>query len=125
VHKVDFSSPLAPDAPPGTSGFPTPSQVRHYLESSPYLEVLVLLGGTEDMSASSIEARHSYTLDDIFWNRAFATCVSIDSKGYHCIDFHAIHDTYPLSDSGISHAHSVPLSFPAMVENEENEDSPR
>ena len=31
---------------------------------SPYLEVLVLLSGTEESTGAVVEARHSYTLED-------------------------------------------------------------
>mmetsp|Transcript_101270 Transcript_101270/g.255046 ORF Transcript_101270/g.255046 Transcript_101270/m.255046 type:complete len:423 (+) Transcript_101270:430-1698(+) len=108
VHKVDFSSPLAPSRPipvganqppptpsGGWSDYPSPQEVKEHLRQRPYLEVLVLLSGTEDATASSIEARHSYTLEDIVWNRAFKPCVSIDTQGVHCINFAHIHTTYP------------------------------
>jgi len=106
VHKVDFSSPLAPprpvpdgatQPPPTPSGgwtdYPSPQDVKEHLRSRPYLEVLVLLSGTEDATASSIEARHSYTLADIHWHRSFMPCVSIDAQGVHCINFANIHKT--------------------------------
>ncbi|CAE7330935.1 Kcnj6, partial [Symbiodinium necroappetens] len=41
-HKVDFNSPLAPVVPAGTSGYPSELDVRTYLKSSKYLEILVL-----------------------------------------------------------------------------------
>jgi len=108
VHRIDYSSPLAPprpcpagshQPPPPTpaSGWPdhpSPEEVERHLHHRPYLEVLVLLSGTEDATASSIEARHSYTLDDIFWNRTFTTCVTIDAHGQHCVDFDMLHKTY-------------------------------
>eukprot|EP00928_Gymnodinium_smaydae_P029771 TRINITY_DN22329_c0_g1_i1.p2 TRINITY_DN22329_c0_g1~~TRINITY_DN22329_c0_g1_i1.p2 ORF type:complete len:417 (+),score=77.24 TRINITY_DN22329_c0_g1_i1:116-1366(+) len=120
VHKVDHSSPLAPDVPPGTEGHPSAAEVKRYLLESPYLEILVLLSGTEDATASSIEARHSYTLDDMYWNRAFASCVSIDSEGFHTVDFRAIHHTVALQptkpEANLRHLHSQPRMFPATVD---------
>merc|ERR1712232_1102814 len=109
VHKVDFSSPLAPDAPLGTVGHPEPFEVKKYLRKSPYLEILVLFSGQEDATSCNIEARHSYTLDDIFWDMAFVTCVSIDAEGYHCVDYDKLHMTVPVrgSDSPtLIHRHS-------------------
>mmetsp|Transcript_19721 Transcript_19721/g.37080 ORF Transcript_19721/g.37080 Transcript_19721/m.37080 type:complete len:409 (-) Transcript_19721:183-1409(-) len=130
-HKINYESPLSPDVPAGTTGSPSPGEVRKYLSESPYLEVLVLLSGTEESTGAVIEARHSYTLDDMFWNRAFGTCVSISSEGYHCVDFHAIHHTYPLSDlpANETHlsiangaiAHGISHTFPARLDDCENE----
>lgn len=120
-HKIDYNSPLAPDVPSGTSGCPSQAEVRNYLSQSPYLEVLVLLSGTEESTGAVVEARHSYTLEDIFWNRTYGTCVSINSEGYHCVDFHAIHHTYALTQLsdpvyGVnSLAHGVSHTFPAFV----------
>lgn len=94
-HKIDYSSPLSPDVPPPMTGCPTPGEVRNYL--------------------------HSYTLEDIFWNRTYGTCVSISSEGYHCVDFHAIHHTYALATrdpAGLgvnSLAHGISHTFPAIV----------
>lgn len=105
MHRIDCNSPLSPprpvlangQLPPSISGslmdYPTPAEVKAHLRERPFLEVLVLLSGTEDATASSIEARHSYTLQDIFWNKAFKTCVSIDPTGFHCINFNHFHTT--------------------------------
>eukprot|EP00440_Ansanella_granifera_P028349 gb/GFBE01030808.1/.p1 GENE.gb/GFBE01030808.1/~~gb/GFBE01030808.1/.p1 ORF type:complete len:404 (+),score=47.03 gb/GFBE01030808.1/:1-1212(+) len=118
-HKIDNSSPLAPDVEPGTPGCPIPADVREYLSQSPYLEILVLLSGTEESTGSVIEARHSYTLDDMFWNRYFGTCVSINADGYHCVDFHAIHHTYANSvvpNPTHAIAHGISHTFPARLD---------
>eukprot|EP00428_Durinskia_dybowskii_P017281 CAMPEP_0170216826 /NCGR_PEP_ID=MMETSP0116_2-20130129/8076_1 /TAXON_ID=400756 /ORGANISM="Durinskia baltica, Strain CSIRO CS-38" /LENGTH=174 /DNA_ID=CAMNT_0010467455 /DNA_START=14 /DNA_END=534 /DNA_ORIENTATION=+ len=135
VHRIDYSSPLAPPRPTpfgllqppptpsgGWSDFPSPQAVKDHLQRRPYLEVLVLLSGTEDATASSIEARHSYTLEEIFWNRNFASCVSIDSEGIHCINFARMHKTYSLPEAQAegtlpraAHGHSR-RSFPATYE---------
>eukprot|EP00913_Durusdinium_trenchii_P019584 g18411.t1 len=76
VHKVDFESPLSPVVPRGTEGYPTEMSVRAYMRKSTYLEILVLVSGVEQTTAASFEARHSYTLDDIFWDRT-----GVDSCG--------------------------------------------
>ena len=64
-------------------------------------------------------------VEDMFWNRAYGTCVSINSEGYHCVDFHAIHHTYPLSalteqrhlsmPNGAI-AHGISHTFPATLD---------
>eukprot|EP00425_Heterocapsa_triquetra_P041265 CAMPEP_0195080700 /NCGR_PEP_ID=MMETSP0448-20130528/22355_1 /TAXON_ID=66468 /ORGANISM="Heterocapsa triquestra, Strain CCMP 448" /LENGTH=469 /DNA_ID=CAMNT_0040113673 /DNA_START=30 /DNA_END=1436 /DNA_ORIENTATION=+ len=101
VHTIDWHSPFAPPQPtePGSAASrmpastptegparPPPDAVREHLQTRPFLEVVVLLGGIEDSSSSSVEARHSYTLDDMYWDRMFLDCVSIDEDGYHEID---------------------------------------
>eukprot|EP00929_Paragymnodinium_shiwhaense_P089647 TRINITY_DN4979_c0_g1_i1.p1 TRINITY_DN4979_c0_g1~~TRINITY_DN4979_c0_g1_i1.p1 ORF type:complete len:475 (-),score=43.87 TRINITY_DN4979_c0_g1_i1:276-1700(-) len=147
VHKIDYNSPLAPDLPQDlmmrvgspTSplgivrarsrdmlGAPSPAEVKQYLANSPYLEVLVLLSGTEDATANTVEARHSYTLDDIYWNRAFATCVHLDKEGFHCVDFEAFHETIATGSSdmpGSFAPHHVRLTFPATFERTTSESS--
>lgn len=100
VHRVDYTSPLSPPRPEeATDEHATVEAVREHLKSRPFLEVLVLLSGTEDATASSIEARHSYTLSEVVWNRGFSSCVSIDTQGFHCINFENFHSTYPLDIS--------------------------
>lgn len=113
VHRIDYQSPLAPPKPDeddiGVSSSPirhedcpTYDQVRAHLETLPFLEVLVLLSGTEDSTASSTEARHSYTLDEMYWDRTFARCVTVDSDGHHAVDFTMIHETVdpPVDEHG-------------------------
>jgi len=141
VHRVDYSSPLAPPRPvvpgapqapttPMSNGggpmdFPSPREVKEHLLTRPYLEVLVLLSGTEDATASSIEARHSFTLDDIYWNRDFESCVSIDAQGHHCINFANLHKTYALADPGAEISHNVysRRCFPATYEEDDTDDA--
>ncbi len=47
--------------------------------------------------------------------------MSINSEGYHCVDFHAIHHTYALATrdpAGLgvnSLAHGISHTFPAIV----------
>ncbi|CAE7220258.1 Kcnj6, partial [Symbiodinium pilosum] len=93
-HKVDFSSPLAPVVPSGTTGYPSELDVRTYLKSSKYLEILVLVSGVEQTTAASFEARHSYTLDDLFWDRTFEPCVSINMDGNHTVDLQRFHQSH-------------------------------
>lgn len=119
MHNIDSSSPLAPPGKshpregggPGSFHLPEqehrrrdprPEEVRRHLGRKPYLEVVVLVSGTEDSSASSVEARHSYTLDDIFWDRMFVPCVSVDRNGSHSVDLEVLHETVPSSWSQVA-----------------------
>jgi len=109
AHRIDSASPLAPPGKaaavtgsPRVDRNPRPDEVRRWLRRRPYLEVVVLVSGIEDTSASSVEARHSYTLDDIFWDRMFVPCVSVDHKGRHSVDFEALHETMPASWSQVA-----------------------
>ncbi|CAJ1332172.1 unnamed protein product, partial [Effrenium voratum] len=122
---VDYESPLAPVMPPGTEGCPSEIEVRRYLRKSTYLEILVLVSGVEQTTAASFEARHSYTLDDLFWDRTFATCVSIDNRGYHTVDLQKFHQSHMNRDEtllvaperGVSSRtqHSFPATLDAQV----------
>lgn len=104
-HRIDRFSPLCPPAKSRAAPRdPRPEEVRRHLRRRPYLEVVVLVSGTEDSSASSVEARHSYTLDDIFWDRMFSPCVSVDERGEHCVDFEALHETEPAAWSEVATA---------------------
>lgn len=102
VHKVDFESPLSPVVPRGTEGYPTEMSVRAYMRKSTYLEILVLVSGVEQTTAASFEARHSYTLDDIFWDRTFAPCVFIDAHGYHSVDLQSFHQSHMNRDEALA-----------------------
>mmetsp|Transcript_2757 Transcript_2757/g.3773 ORF Transcript_2757/g.3773 Transcript_2757/m.3773 type:complete len:665 (-) Transcript_2757:265-2259(-) len=39
-------------------------------------EMIVLVEGTDEMTGSSVQARHSYRMDDILFDHAFANCVT-------------------------------------------------
>jgi len=100
-HKVDFNSPLSPVMPTGTTGYPREMDVRTYLKSSKYLEILVLVSGVEQTTAASFEARHSYTLDDLFWDRTFEPCVTITTDGYHSVDLQRFHMSHMNRDEAV------------------------
>lgn len=93
VHTIDKESPLAP---PGIDHDPSPEELYDYLQEHPFLEVIYLLGGTVEATGNTAEKRHSYTLDDIFWNREFKQCLLVDTDGMHTVDFHRLHQTVPV-----------------------------
>lgn len=39
------------------------------------IEIVILLEGTDELTGAVIQARHSYTYNDILWNHTFAPCV--------------------------------------------------
>jgi len=39
-------------------------------------EMVVLVEGVDEITGSTIQARHSYRHDDVAWNMTFAPCVS-------------------------------------------------
>jgi len=95
VHKMDVRSPLMPPTPKwydfkgtkhgtidmddrfGSKARRNCSQkknILHFFEDRD-LEVIVLLEGTDEITGSSIQSRHSYKSDDIFFDHSFAECI--------------------------------------------------
>lgn len=50
------------------------TQTKHYFEDR-NIEIVILLEGTDELTGAVIQARHSYTYNDIVWNHTFAPCV--------------------------------------------------
>jgi inward rectifier potassium channel len=57
------------------------------------VEIIILLSGTDDALADTIYARHSYTPDEILWNRRFADVIAITPTGRRVVDLHHFHRT--------------------------------
>lgn len=68
---------------------PTKTQIMNHLRKSG-LEVLVLLEGIDSSTSNTMQARNSYTDEDIAWDATFERCVVKTSKGL-CIDFDRFH----------------------------------
>merc|ERR1712232_1142284 len=68
------------------------------------LEILCVVEGVEPTTSSTLQARHSYTCDDIVFNAAFHRCVARDETGQCMIDFDRFHDLVKLVDG-----ESVPI----------------
>jgi len=62
------------------------------------IEIVVILEGVDATTSSSVQARHSYTADDIVWDHDFTDCVSSDAEGVF-IDFSLFHDIVPLEET--------------------------
>eukprot|EP00045_Choanoeca_perplexa_P011333 m.119579 g.119579 ORF g.119579 m.119579 type:complete len:133 (-) comp15598_c0_seq2:3279-3677(-) len=66
------------------------------------IEILAIVEGVDPYTAATVQARHSYTLDDIVFEHTFAPCVTRGSDGAcqlvsirshkhsHLLDHHAV-----------------------------------
>jgi potassium inwardly-rectifying channel subfamily J len=61
------------------------------------IEIVVLVEGVDASTSHLIQARHSYTIDDIEFDREFAPCVFAKDKSGLLVDFTKFHDIIPLS----------------------------
>ena len=59
-------------------------------------EVLVLIEGVDPTTSSTVQARQSYTVDDICWDATFVPCARRQPNGGIRIDFEKLHDVVPL-----------------------------
>lgn len=75
---------------------PTRSQIMHHLRNSE-LEVIVVLEGIDASTSNTMQARHSYTDEDIVWDSMFENCVTKTPKGVH-INFDKFHTLKPVLD---------------------------
>ncbi len=61
------------------------------------LEVLIFIEGSDSSTGNIVQARHSYSVDDIVWDHFFETCVFEDQDGAALIDFRKFHTLKPVS----------------------------
>ena len=59
------------------------------------LEIIALLNGMDETLADRIYARHSYTPDELVWDRRFVDVISM-VNGRRVVDLRRFHDTVPL-----------------------------
>jgi inward rectifier potassium channel len=57
------------------------------------VEIIILLSGTDDAMAELIYARHSYTPDEILWNRRFVDVLALTPAGRRIVDLRHFHET--------------------------------
>jgi inward rectifier potassium channel len=57
------------------------------------VEIIALLGGTDETLADRIYARHAYSPDDIQWDRRFVDVLSVAPNGRRVVDLTRFHDT--------------------------------
>eukprot|EP00538_Stauroneis_constricta_P002304 CAMPEP_0119545632 /NCGR_PEP_ID=MMETSP1352-20130426/326_1 /TAXON_ID=265584 /ORGANISM="Stauroneis constricta, Strain CCMP1120" /LENGTH=508 /DNA_ID=CAMNT_0007590205 /DNA_START=14 /DNA_END=1540 /DNA_ORIENTATION=+ len=82
VHRLDRFSPLMPPQPvwydrdgrayPGAADF---DNLQSFLHDR-LAEIVVLVEGTDEGTGAAVQARHSYTADDLEWNKTFAPCIA-------------------------------------------------
>ena len=66
------------------------------------VEVVALIEGIDATTSCTIQARHSYTVDDMLWDCDFAPCVTATSVGSACIDFAKFHQVTNLDRTNAS-----------------------
>ena len=76
-----------------------PATCRHFDIAANKIEIVVSIEGTESVTSNTLQARYSYTGDDILYNMAFAPCVRIGDDGQAVIDFNHFHDLVALDES--------------------------
>lgn len=86
MHRIDEKSPLSGVTSEGLYGGE--------------MEIVVLLSGIDETLADRIYARHSYTPDDVLWNRRFVDVLSLTPRGRRLVDLNRFHDTYPVEQDG-------------------------
>ena len=117
IHHIDTSSPLCPrnlrsartryprvvkrydDFEDGDNVFVNDHKkaypnlregINDHLNSAD-LEIIVLVEGIDALTSYTIQARHSYTVDDVEWDATFASCVYPDEDNIPHIDFDRFH----------------------------------
>ena len=67
------------------------NKVREYMNSA-QIEIIVLVEGIDFLTSDTLQARHSYILDEIEWDATFMPCVSQDDTTRTAtIDFGKFH----------------------------------
>jgi len=61
------------------------------------LEILCLVEGIDPATSNTLQARHSYTSDDIIYNGSFQKCVSRGANGAAQVDLAALHEVVPIA----------------------------
>eukprot|EP01006_Ploeotia_vitrea_P040340 TRINITY_DN66421_c2_g7_i1.p1 TRINITY_DN66421_c2_g7~~TRINITY_DN66421_c2_g7_i1.p1 ORF type:complete len:579 (-),score=246.83 TRINITY_DN66421_c2_g7_i1:56-1792(-) len=90
-----IASPLIP---PGSDPMQlTNEQIRDYWRDS-HMEVIVIIQGIEPATSDTIQARHSYTLDDVMFDHKFASCVKPSRDGRCIVDLNMFHALVPVTN---------------------------
>jgi len=77
---------LAPEPPA-----PSLDDLVQHLTTGQF-EVICLVEGEDAISSNTLQARHSYTVNDIVVNGSFQRCVSRDQDGTCVVDFERFHE---------------------------------
>ncbi|XP_049578107.1 potassium inwardly rectifying channel subfamily J member 11, like isoform X2 [Syngnathus scovelli] len=76
-------------------------QVENPLRSNGIFLVIVILEGVVETTGMSMQARTSYTPDEILWGRRFVSIMS-EEDGRYCVDYSKFGNTLPVRMSGLS-----------------------
>lgn len=79
--------------------------VQLYLEDR-NVEVIAIIEGGDAATGQSMQARHSYTKEDMQWDMTFPSCVSHDQDGFATVDFNLFHELVP-SASNTTYMHNA------------------
>ena len=70
------------------------ASVRQHLEETG-LEIIVLVEGIEARASNAFQARHSYTIDDLEFDKFFAPCMSVGELGNAVVNLNHFHQVLP------------------------------
>ena len=62
-------------------------------------ELLITVTGLEEVTSTTVHARHSYTFEEILWGHRFRDIFGTDDGGQRFIDYSGFHDTEPAAPS--------------------------
>lgn len=62
------------------------------------IELVVSLSGVDGTFGQTIQARHSYTIDDVVFDHGFDDIMTPQDDGHIVIDYSGFHNTYPLKE---------------------------
>mmetsp|Transcript_4443 Transcript_4443/g.5489 ORF Transcript_4443/g.5489 Transcript_4443/m.5489 type:complete len:137 (-) Transcript_4443:963-1373(-) len=68
--------------------------IRDHVTSSK-LEIVVLVEGIEARSSNTFQARHSYTHENIVFDKFFATCMEVAPDGHAQVNLNHFHTVVP------------------------------
>lgn len=99
--RSSYSSTSSPAKPAGAAAAvdsfaEEKAMLRKYMTDRK-IEIIAIVEGTDAASGGSVQARHSYTLEDIEWDQSFERCVFEDAEGGAVIDFGKFHETKAVS----------------------------
>lgn len=73
---------------------PVPRTLAQTQECLRGVEILCVVEGIDVMTGSTVQARHSYTSDDLHYGQCFGQCVTRDREGRWTVDFERLHTTF-------------------------------
>jgi len=70
-------------------------RIEEHIEKSG-IEIIVLVEGIEARSSNTFQARHSYTFDDIEFDKYFTPCMDVSMSGHAEVNLNSFHRTIPV-----------------------------